>query len=88
MRDRNPAFISLARVVEPLSGDPWPVYIPNTIWTPLGMTRSFVGVSPYLLADLRAASYTTTAVIGVLDTTNDVRAEAAPRHRAVELVRP
>jgi isochorismate synthase EntC len=51
------------------------------------MTRSFVGVSPYLLADLRAASYTTTAVIGVLDTTNDARAEAALGHRA-EPVRP
>jgi CubicO group peptidase (beta-lactamase class C family) len=74
-------------VLEPLYGDLWAVYIPNTIWTPLGMTRSFVGVSPYLLADLRAASYTTTAVIGVLDTTNDARAEAALGHRA-EPVRP
>jgi CubicO group peptidase (beta-lactamase class C family) len=54
----NPAFIYLARVVEALTGDPWAVYIQKNIWTPLGMTRSFVGRSPYHLADLRAASYT------------------------------
>lgn len=54
----NPAFIYLARVVEALTGDPWAVYVQKNIWTPLGMTRSFVGVSPYHLAGRRAASYT------------------------------
>ena len=54
----NPAFIYLARVIEQLTGDPWAVYIQKNIWTPLGMTRSFVGTSPYHLAGLRASSYT------------------------------
>jgi CubicO group peptidase (beta-lactamase class C family) len=54
----NPGFIYLARVVEALTGDAWAVYVQKNIWTPLGMTRSFVGTSPYHLADLRAASYT------------------------------
>jgi CubicO group peptidase (beta-lactamase class C family) len=54
----NPAFIYLARAVEALTGDPWAVYVQKNIWTPLGMTRSFVGVSPYHLAGRRAASYT------------------------------
>jgi CubicO group peptidase (beta-lactamase class C family) len=54
----NPAFIYLARVVEALTGDPWAVYVQKNIWTPLGMTRSFVGVSPYHLAAQRAPSYT------------------------------
>jgi CubicO group peptidase (beta-lactamase class C family) len=54
----NPAFIYLARVVELLTGDPWAVYVQKNIWTPLGMTRSFVGVSPYHLAARRAESYT------------------------------
>jgi CubicO group peptidase (beta-lactamase class C family) len=64
----NPAFIYLARVVEALTGDPWAVYVQKNIWTPLGMTRSFVGTSPYLLADLRAASYTVHADSGRLHT--------------------
>lgn len=54
----NPGFIYLARVVEALTGDPWAVYVQKNIWTPLGLTRSFVGTSPFGLADLRAASYT------------------------------
>jgi CubicO group peptidase (beta-lactamase class C family) len=54
----NPAFIYLARVIEALTGDPWAVYIQKNLWTPLGMTRSFVGVSPYHLAERRAPSYT------------------------------
>jgi CubicO group peptidase (beta-lactamase class C family) len=54
----NPAFIYLGRVVEQLTGDPWAVYVQKNIWTPLGLTRSFVGTSPYHLAALRAASYT------------------------------
>jgi CubicO group peptidase (beta-lactamase class C family) len=57
----NPAFIYLARVIEQLTGDPWAVYVQKNIWTPLGMTRSFVGVSPYHLAAFRAPSYTVRA---------------------------
>ncbi len=60
----NPAFIYLARVIEALTGDPWAVYVQKNIWTPLGMTRSFVGVSPYHLAGRRAASYTLRADSG------------------------
>ena len=60
----NPAFIYLARVVEALTGEPWAVYVQKNIWTPLGMTRSFVGVSPYHLASRRAASYTLRAAAG------------------------
>jgi CubicO group peptidase (beta-lactamase class C family) len=54
----NPAFVYLGRVVEQLTGDPWAVYVQKNIWTPLGLSRSFVGTSPYHLAGLRAASYT------------------------------
>lgn len=57
----NPAFIYLARVVEQLTGDAWPVYVQKDIWTSLGMTGSFVGVSPYHLAPFRAPSYTVRA---------------------------
>jgi CubicO group peptidase (beta-lactamase class C family) len=60
----NPGFIYLGRVIEALSGDPWAVYIQKNIWTPLGMTRSFVGTSPYHLAPLRAGSYTIRADSG------------------------
>jgi CubicO group peptidase (beta-lactamase class C family) len=60
----NPAFIYLARVIEALSGDPWAVYVQKNIWTPLGMTESFVGRSPYDLAGRRARSYTVRADSG------------------------
>jgi CubicO group peptidase (beta-lactamase class C family) len=69
----NPAFIYLARVVEQLTGDPWAVYVQKNIWTPLGMTRSFVGTSPYHLAALRAPSYT------VHDDSGRVHTDANPR---------
>jgi len=70
----NPAFIYLARVIEQLTGDPWAVYVQKNIWTPLGMSRSFVGVSPYHLAALRAPSYTVRA-----DSAGRDRVEANPR---------
>jgi CubicO group peptidase (beta-lactamase class C family) len=69
----NPAFIYLARAVEQLTGDPWAVYVQKNIWTPLGMTRSFVGTSPYHLAALRAPSYT------VHDDSGTVHTDANPR---------
>ena len=69
----NPAFIYLARVIERLTGDPWAVYVQKNIWTPLGMTGSFVGVSPYHLAPFRAPSYTVRA-----DSAGHGRVEANP----------
>ncbi|HUR95783.1 MAG TPA: serine hydrolase domain-containing protein [Gemmatimonadales bacterium] len=66
----NPAFIYLARVIEAITGDAWAVYVQKNIWMPLGLTQSFVGVSPYHLADRRAKSYT-------------VRAEGPARRRVV-----
>ncbi len=69
----NPAFIYLARVVEALSGDPWAVYVQKNIWTPLGMTESFVGRSPRQLAGRRARSYTVR-----VDSVGAVRTEANP----------
>ncbi len=70
----NPGFIYLARVVEALSGDPWAVYVQKNIWTPLGMSESFVGISPYHLAARRAASYTVRA-----DSAGSPRTVANPR---------
>ena len=69
----NPGFIYLARVVESLTGDPWAVYVQKNIWTPLGMTESFVGTSPYHLAGRRAPSYTVRA-----DSTGAARPAANP----------
>src|SRR6266704_2972089 len=54
----NPAFIYLARIIEQLSGDPYQSYIYKNIWTPLGMTRSYFGATPYHLAAARANDYT------------------------------
>lgn len=69
----NPGFIYLGRVIEALTGDPWAVYIQKNIWTPLGMTRSFVGTSPYDLAPLRAPSYTVHADSGRTRTDSNPR---------------
>ena len=45
----NPAYIYLARIIERLTGDPWIAYVQQNLWTPLGMTRSYVnGTPPYL----------------------------------------
>lgn len=47
----NPAYIYLARIIEGLTGDPWIAYVQQNLWTPLGMTRSYVnGTPPYLAA--------------------------------------
>jgi CubicO group peptidase (beta-lactamase class C family) len=43
----NPAFIYLARIIEAVTGDPYPTYIQKNIWTPLGLTRSYFGATPY-----------------------------------------
>jgi CubicO group peptidase (beta-lactamase class C family) len=54
----NPAFIYLARVIEHISGDPYETYIQKNIWTPLGLTRSYFGATPYHLAAWRSNNYT------------------------------
>ncbi len=53
----NPAFIYLARIIEAITGDPYQSYIQKNIWTPLGMTRSYFGATPYFLAADRSNSY-------------------------------
>jgi CubicO group peptidase (beta-lactamase class C family) len=54
----NPAFIYLARIIEQVSGDPYQSYIYKNIWTPLGMTHSYFGATPYHLAARRSNNYT------------------------------
>ncbi|HET9293746.1 MAG TPA: serine hydrolase domain-containing protein [Gemmatimonadales bacterium] len=53
----NPAYIYLARIIELLTDDPWAVYVQKNIWTPLGMTRSYVNTTPYHLAADRSNRY-------------------------------
>lgn len=53
----NPGFIYLARIIEAITGDPYQSYIQKNIWTPLGMTRSYFGTTPWFLAADRSNSY-------------------------------
>jgi len=53
----NPGYIYLARVIEQVTGDPWAVYVQKNIWAPLGLTRSYVGRTPYHLAADRGHGY-------------------------------
>jgi CubicO group peptidase (beta-lactamase class C family) len=53
----NPAFIYLARVIEQITGDPWIHYIQKNIWTPLGMTQSYVNTTPYHMERDRSNNY-------------------------------
>jgi len=53
----NPAFVYLARVIEQLTGDPYQSYIQKNIWTPLGLSRSYFGATPYHLARWRSNNY-------------------------------
>lgn len=53
----NPAFIYLARVIEQVTGDPWIHYIQKNIWTPLGLTHSYVNATPYHLERDRSNNY-------------------------------
>jgi CubicO group peptidase (beta-lactamase class C family) len=54
----NPGFIYLARIIEQLSGDPWETYVQKNILSPLGLTRSYFGITPYYLARDRSHNYT------------------------------
>ena len=56
----NPGFIYLARIIEQTTGDPWETYVQKNILTPLGLTRSYFGVTPYHLATFRSNNYTVT----------------------------
>src|SRR6185436_4218189 len=42
------------------TGDPYEVYIQKNIWTPLGLSQSYFGVTPYHLARWRSNNYTVT----------------------------
>ena len=53
----NPAFIYLARIMEQLTGDPWENYIQKNIFSPLGLSRSYFGTTPYYLAADRSHNY-------------------------------
>lgn len=53
----NPAYIYLARIMESLTGDPWIAYVQQNLWTPLGMTRSYVNRTPTYLASHRSNRY-------------------------------
>ena len=53
----NPGYIYLARVIEQLTGDPWETYVQKNILSPLDLTRSYFGVSPYYLAADRSHNY-------------------------------
>lgn len=57
----NPAFIYLARVIEAVTGDPYQSYIYKNIWLPLGMRRSYFGVTPWHLAPWRSHNYSVVA---------------------------
>jgi CubicO group peptidase (beta-lactamase class C family) len=54
----NPGFIYLGRIIEQLTGDPWENYVQKNILSPLGLTRSYFGVTPYYLAQDRSHNYT------------------------------
>jgi CubicO group peptidase (beta-lactamase class C family) len=54
----NPAFIYLARVIEQLTGDPYETYIQKNLWTPLGLSHSYWGATPYHLMRWRSNNYT------------------------------
>ncbi|MGV3707807.1 MAG: serine hydrolase domain-containing protein [Gemmatimonas sp.] len=53
----NPGFVYLARVIEQISGDPWIHYVQKNIWTPLGLTESYVNGTPYHLEANRSNNY-------------------------------
>jgi CubicO group peptidase (beta-lactamase class C family) len=53
----NPAFIYLARIIEALTGDAWQAYVQKNILSPLGMTRSYFGITPAWLAAHRSNGY-------------------------------
>jgi CubicO group peptidase (beta-lactamase class C family) len=53
----NPGFIYLARVIESLTGDAWQAYVQKNIFSPLDLSRSYFGTTPYWLAPDRSHNY-------------------------------
>ena len=53
----NPSWIYLAHMLEQLSGDPWQAYIHEHIFAPLGMNRSYFGLTPGHLRNDRSHRY-------------------------------
>jgi CubicO group peptidase (beta-lactamase class C family) len=53
----NPSWIYLAHMLEQVSGDPWEAYIQEHIFAPLGMSRSYFGLTPNHLRDDRSHRY-------------------------------
>jgi len=74
----NPAFIYLARVVEQLTGDSWQMYVQKNIFSPLGMTHSYFGVTPYYLETDRSHNYTLIKDANGKETVRDNGAEFDP----------
>ena len=56
----NPGFIYLGRVIESITDDPYTDYITKNIFMPLGMTHSYMNVTPYYLEPHRSNNYTVT----------------------------
>ena len=72
----NPGFVYLARVIEEISGDPWEAYVQKNIFAPLGLSRSYFGITPYHLAADRSHNYalvpdTTGGGLAILDRGSD-----------------
>jgi CubicO group peptidase (beta-lactamase class C family) len=53
----NPAFIYLARIIESLTGDAWQTYVQKNLLAPLGLTRTYFGITPAWLASHRSNGY-------------------------------
>ncbi len=53
----NPGYIYLARIIEAITGDPWETYVQKNVLAPLGLDRSYFGVTPYYLEPHRSNNY-------------------------------
>ncbi len=53
----NPGFIYLGRIIEQLSGDNWETYIQKNVFSPLALTHSYFGTTPFYLAAERSNNY-------------------------------
>jgi len=53
----NPGFIYLARIIEALTADAWQAYIQKNVFSPLGLSRSYFGSTPYWLGPDRSHNY-------------------------------
>jgi CubicO group peptidase (beta-lactamase class C family) len=54
----NPGFVYLARIIELITDDPWENYVQKNILSPLHLTRSYFGTTPYYLQAERSNNYT------------------------------